>query len=332
VVWNGQTHELNAASGGELGSVPAISTLPKRAGLEGPLPAVIATPFAVVIGTISSDPRMREIIQGRADHFAQQWLGWQHQPLRMLKDTDVTPEHEKAYSLVLLGGADANAITRKLARQLPFQATANEIRVDGRVWKVKDSVLQAIYPSPLAADRYVYVITATSAEGMYFWKPELVHFNIGAPMTLFDWVIQDGRRPPPGTPIAAVANVAAGVFDASWRRKDEFSINRDNKQVAGWTLRRAPAKDFVPSQEALQAVAGRYELFPGYVVTVRAEGKGIVAELPDRPSMTFVGESDFIFISPRTGEAVEFVRDANGKVSTAAMDFQGMVQGAKRLP
>jgi hypothetical protein len=332
VVWNGQTHELNAANGGELGSVPALSKLPKRAGLEGPLPAVIATPFAVVVGTTSSDPRMRETIQARADSFAHQWLSWQHQPLRMLKDTEVTAEHEKSYSLVLIGGADANAVTRKLARQLPFEATRNEIRVDGRVWKVKDSVLQAIYPSPLAADRYVYVITATSPEGMYFWKPQLVHFTFGYPVTMFDWVIQDGRRPPPGTQNAAIANVAAGVFDASWRRKDQWSVIRDYKSAASWTLRRAPPKDFAASADALRAIAGRYELAPGAVVLMRPEGNRLVADIPTGGSITLTSESDSIFIVPETGDAVEFIRDANGNITGASVENQGSLIWAKRLP
>jgi hypothetical protein len=312
--------------------VPALSKAPKRAGFEGPLPAVIATPFVVVVGTTSPDPRMRETIQARADFFAQQWLSWQHQPLRMLKDTEVTAEHEKSYSLVLIGGADANAVTRKLGRQLPFDATRNEIRVDGRMWKVKDSVLQAIYPSPLAADRYVYVITATSPEGMYFWKPQLVHFTLGYPVTMFDWIIQDGRRPPPGTQNAAIANVAAGVFDTSWRRKDQWSVLRDDKSAARWTLRRPPPKDFSASSEALQAIAGRYELFPGFEVTFRPEGNRLIADVPREPSMTLASESNSVFIVPQTGDAVEFIRDANGNITGASVENQGQILWAKRLP
>ncbi len=332
VVWNGQPHELNAANGGELGSIPAISKLPKRAGLEGPLPAVLTTPFVVVVGTTSADARMREMIQERADFFARQWLQWQHQPLRMLKDTEVTAEHEKAYSLLLFGGADANAVSRKLARQLPFEATRNEIRIDGRTWKVKDSVLQALYPSPLATDRYVYLIAATSPEGMYFWKPQLVHFNVGFPLSVYDWIIQDGRRPPPGTVDASIANVAAGTFDASWRRKDEYSIFRDYEAASKWTLRRVPVKGFVPSPAALQSVTGRYEMFPGVTVTIRTEGNQLIADYPDGPSITLMAESDSTFIVPQTGDAIEFIRDASGNVSGASVDNQSSIIFAKRQP
>ena len=206
-----------------------------RTGLEGPLAAVVATPFAVVVGTTAKDARMREIIQTHAESFAQQWLQWQRQPLRMLRDTEVTAEHEQTYSLILLGGADANAITRKIARQLPFSASRNGIVVDEREWQVKDSVLQAIYPSPLAADRYVYVVAATSPEGMYFWKPQLVHFTFGYPLAPSDWMIQDGRRPPPGTANVSIANVAAGIFDSSWRRRRPFETTIDKGVVIdGW--------------------------------------------------------------------------------------------------
>lgn len=332
VVWNGQPHELTAANGGELGSVPATAQQSKRAGLEGPMPAVLATPFAVVVGTTSADARMRDAIQGRADYLARQWLNWQHQPLRILKDTEVTTEHEKAYSLVLIGGADANAITRKLAKQLPFSASSNGIVVDGRSWKAKDSVLQAIYPSPLAADRYVYVVTATSPDGMYFWNPQLVHFVMGFPLTFFDWVIQDGRRAPPGTNDAAHAFVAAGIFDASWRRKDQWSMIRDDRTAANWTLRRAPPKDFSASAEALQAVAGTYELYPGNSVTFRTEGNRLVADIPNLPRFTLVTESDFIYVLPQTNDVIEFIRDANGKVTGASVDYQGSILLARRVP
>lgn len=334
IVWNGQTHEPRETSGViELGSRPASPGLHKRAGFEGPLPAVIATPFVVVVGTVSADERMREFIQTRADSLAQQWLRWQHQPLRMIKDTDVTAEHEKAYSLILIGGADANSVTRRIAKKLPFAASRNGIVVDGREWPAKDSVLQAIYPSPLAADRYVYVVAATSTEGMYFWKPQLVHMTLGFPLTMFDWVIQDGRRPPPGTMNPAVAYVASGVFDASWRGKDDRSILvRDQQSAAKWTLRHAPTKTVVASTGALQAIAGRYELFPGVTFTFKGQGDGLVVELPNGTTIVLTAESDSMFADPATGQAIEFIRDEAGNISGASLEDYGSLLWAKRLP
>jgi hypothetical protein len=276
---------------------------------------------------------MREHIQTRADSFAQQWLSWQHQPLRTIKDTEVTAEHEKAYSLILIGGADANAVTRRIAKKLPFAASRNGIVVDGREWAAKDSVLQAIYPSPLAADRYVHVIAATSAEGMFFWRPRLVHPIMGHPLTLFDWIIQDGRRPPPGTTNIAVANVASGVFDASWRGKDDRWISvRDRQAASTWTLRRAPVKGVVASTRALQAIAGRYELFPGAIVTVEVQGNRVFAQPPRGEVIELVTESDWVFSQPASGEAIEFIRDDAGNISGASVEDHGSLFWAKRLP
>ncbi|MBM0106588.1 prolyl oligopeptidase family serine peptidase [Steroidobacter sp. S1-65] len=333
IVWNGQTHQPREPSGViELGT-RASSGLHKRAGLEGPLPAVLATPFVVVVGTVSPEERMREQIQARANAFSRQWHSWQHQPLRMMKDTEVTAEHEKAYSLILLGGADANAVTRRIAKKLPFSASRNGIVVDGRKWPVQDSVLQAIYPSPLAADRYVYVIAATSADGMFFFRPQLVHTVFGYPLTMFDWIIQDGRRPPPGTPNVADANVAVGVFDASWRSADDrWTKARDPQTASQWALRRAPTKSGVASPSALQAVAGKYEMSPGAIVTISVQGDRVVAEPPGGEMLELVPEGDTMFSRHDSGEPVEFIRDDAGNISGAFVEHQGALLWAKRLP
>lgn len=327
VVWNGETHTVTPDAHGriELGS-PSNARLVKRVDLEGPLPAVITTPFAVVVGTISPDALMRERIETAANRFAQQWLQWQKHPVRVLKDTEVTAEHERAYSLILLGGADANAVTKRFADKLPFSASSDGIVVDGRKFDVADSVLQAIYPSPAADDRYVYVVAATSADGLYFWTPQIVNFMQGFPYTSADWIIQDGRRPPPGTTDLHDAHVAYGIFDANWRRNDRWTVLRDEGVASKWTLRRAPAKDFVPSPEALEAAAGRYELFPGFFLTFRVENGRLVVDVPGQPTLSTIAESDWIYIDPSTDVSAEIVRDDAGNVIGASIiDTRGVV-------
>ncbi len=331
VIWNGETHELRAKDGRVTLGSPPDAPLSKRPGLEGPLPAVFETPFAVVVGTTSTNARMRELIQSRAEWFAQQWLDWQKHPLRVLKDTEVSREHERKFSLILFGDADENAVTKRFADRLPFSASADGIVVDGRKFAVADSVLQAIYPSPSAADRYVYVVAATSPDGMYFWKPQIVNFAMGFAATQFDWLIQDGRRPPPGTTDLQAANVASGVFDASWRRQDRWTVLRDEAEASQWTLRHLPKKDFVVSPSALQAAAGRYEVAPGFVVTLRIEDENIIIDIPGEPSISMIAESDSIFVDPKTGNAVEILRDENGKVTGASADTPQGIIFVKRL-
>lgn len=333
VIWNGEAHQRTAKEGPVvLGTVPQ-SGLYKRAGLEGPLPAVIATPFALVVGTISSDARMSEIIHAHADRFVQQWRNWQHQTIRVFKDSEITQAEEQAYSLILLGGANENAVTKRLAKELPFSASKAGIVVDGRRFDAADAVLQAIYPSPLAEDRYVYVVVPTSTNGMYFWQPQIVNFQLGNSLTMFDWLIQDGRRPPPGTTVPHAAHVASGVFDASWRRQDRWTLMRDEAEVAQWTRRKAPPKHFAPSPAALEAVAGRYELFPGLVVTFRADGGKLVVDIPGERSIVTIAESESIFVDPASGNMVEFLRDEHGAITAASVDGPGgAILLAKRLP
>jgi poly(3-hydroxybutyrate) depolymerase len=332
VIWNGEAREISTKDGAvELGSMPSAA-LHKRPGSEGPLPAVIATPFAVVVGTISPDVSMREIIQARADAFAQQWLAWQHQPLRVLKDMEITREHERTYSLLLLGGAEANAVTQRFAKKLPFSASRHGIHVDDVKFAVTDSVLQAIYPNPGTEDRYLYVVAPTSSAGMYFWKPQLVDFIQGFPVTNYDWIIQDGRRAPPGTTDPQAANVASGMFDASWRRQDRWTVLRDETTASQWTLRRAPGKDFEPSSSALQAAAGSYELFPGFILTFRSDDGNLVVDVPGEQTIPTIAESDMIFVDPKTGNAIEIVRDETGKVTGASVDSPLGILFAKRVP
>ena len=165
---------------------------------------------------------------------------------------------------------------------------------------------------------------------MYFWRPQLVHFVQGFPMTMFDWVIQDGRRPPVGPMNAADAYVAAGVFDASWRMQDAL-IHRRDPSASQWTLRRAPAPGFAPSADALSKIAGSYEVFPGFAVTVRTDGAQALVDVPGEPSVPLTSESDWVFVNPATGESAEFVRDAQGNVTGIALESTGAVRFFKRL-
>jgi hypothetical protein len=204
--------------------------------------------------------------------------------------------------------------------------------VDGVQFAVTDSVLQAIYPNPGAEDRYVYVVAPTSSAGMYFWRPQLADFIQGFPMTSYDWIIQDGRRPPLGTTDPQAANVASGMFDASWRRQGRWTVLRDETAASQWTVRLAPAKDFEPSPSALQAAAGRYELFPGFVLTLRSDDGSLVVDVPGEPTISTIAESDAIFVDARTGRSIEILRDETGKVTGASVDSPMGILFAKRVP
>lgn len=67
-------------------------------------------------------------------------------------------------------------------------------------------------------------------------------------------------------------------------------------------------------------------------MTIRAEGNRLVAELWDATGIPLVSESNSIFVVPETGDAVEFIRNANGNITGASVENQGSLIWAKRLP
>ncbi len=89
--------------------------------LDGPIRDVQNTPFAIVEGAIAQDPRMRAFVRRVARRRLRQWERWQHVTPRYLKDAEVTDEHLEKLSLVLVGGFNANAVTRKLAGKIPLR-------------------------------------------------------------------------------------------------------------------------------------------------------------------------------------------------------------------
>ena len=123
VVWNGKRREVPLQDGratlvsreGDDGAGPH-----KTRALEGPLTDFVTTPFAVVVGTISGDPAMRDRCREKGAEFSRLWQAWQHEKPRLMDDRDVTPEDEKQFSLLLIGGPDANLVSRQIAPGLPF--------------------------------------------------------------------------------------------------------------------------------------------------------------------------------------------------------------------
>ncbi len=262
VVWNGRQAMDEVLREGQEAvtlSNDSAARLAKRPGVEGPISDLIRTPFMVVVGTSSPDPLMRQRCREKAEAFATLWSEWQHGRPRVVDDTAVTPEAERTYSLLLVGGADANRVAQRMAASLPLTTSAAGVTIDGRTWAATDAVAQMIYPNPRNSDRYVLVVTATSADGMYFWNPALWNIPYGFPAVTADWVIQDGHRIRPGAGMvdpAATGAIASGVFDASWRRDDRWTIVGDPTLRGQSALRHAPPPGFSIGADTIRQCAG----------------------------------------------------------------------------
>lgn len=213
----------------------------KSAGLEGPIAAANATPFAIVLGTLSPDPLMRRMCERLADRMVRGWQEWQHARPRFFKDTDIGPEDMAQYSLLLVGGPGENQVTRALADRLPLAVAAGEVTLDGRTFQAPNAAVRFIYPNPLNPERYVVVTAATSAAGMFLADP--------LPEDV-DFVIQDGRMADAqaGRPEEKV-RLAAGYFDHAWRLSDEFLETGDEAVRAKCPVRKVPAYATAATQE-----------------------------------------------------------------------------------
>ncbi|MEO8115503.1 MAG: prolyl oligopeptidase family serine peptidase, partial [Phenylobacterium sp.] len=151
IVWNGAARTVMPDADGAITLLaPGSTTGPndKRPGLQGGLSDLIATPFAIVVGTASRDPRMRQLCRQKAAALARRWTAWQHVPPRVIDDTALTREDEQRYSLLLIGGSDANQVARRLAARLPLKVAPDAITVDGKRIPARDAVVQMIHPNP----------------------------------------------------------------------------------------------------------------------------------------------------------------------------------------
>ena len=219
VVWNGRDTGTHAFAGGAVtlhakGYQPA--TRHKTPTLAGPVDDLANTPFAIVVGTISKDPAMRRFCRLRAETERDRWREWQHAEPRYFRDTLVTDEHIRRYSLVLFGGPEANDVTRRLAHGLPLCVQPDAVTIDGRRFPAADAAVRLIYPNPLNPERYVCIWAATSPAGMYLAHqlPEQ-----------FDFALRDRRDVPEDGPVP-FEHVAllTGSFDHNWRFQDRFAM------------------------------------------------------------------------------------------------------------
>jgi len=226
IMWNGVEQAPAKLDGGVVhlnaaGFTPSAGD--KNPLIAGPLNDITNTPYAIVVGTTSSDPNVRASCQKSADRMASAWEAAQHVRPRVLVDTKVTDADMAAYSLYLIGGADANAVTAKLASQLPLQVGPGRVTIAGRDFAITDAGYQAIFPNPRNPQRYVRVAGGTSAAGI-----DALSKISDDP---YDFGIVDA---------ASGKGVACGIFDAHWRCSDAGTIQGDEAASVMRVFQRMP--------------------------------------------------------------------------------------------
>jgi hypothetical protein len=328
VAWNGVAQDVRLESG-QLrlrapGYVPAA--LSKKPSLPGTLADFGVTPFAVVIGTSAKDPQMAEMCAQKARAFVDNWRDWQKQEPRVFKDTEIGEADMARYSLLLIGGADANRVTAKLAVRIPLKVSPDQITVDDKSFPVKDAAVQMLYPHPLNPERYVLVVAATSADGMYFTDPR----NRG--FADWDYVVLDGRIPAFKQGASPwQTRVVSGLFDHAWRRSDALAAVGDAEIRDKGRQTRRPNANLKIDPKVLDSYVGRYQIEQGPPVEVFKDGASLKARAGGQQALTLVPESETDYVLLEDNVRVSFVSEA-GKVTGFTGYQSGQDFVARKLP
>ena len=233
VVWNGEALEKVKHREGEIvltaAGCEARQEVMKKPALAGLIGDVKTTPFMIVVGTRSEDPLARRFLTLRAEGERDDWQDWQHWMPRYKRDIDVTEEDMAAYSLILYGGPEENAVTAALIPDLPLEITPDAVSVDGVRFEARDAAVGLVCPNPRNPNRYVLVKAATSALGLY-------HLN--QIPNEYDFAIVDGRAPAEGE--TGEVWVAAGRFDRNWRLDERYVVRGDEEARSRATVTGVP--------------------------------------------------------------------------------------------
>jgi dienelactone hydrolase len=312
VVWNGEARDLAMKDGALRLTDGAYkpARLHKTPALPGSMTTeFFMTPFAVVVGTSSKDPDMVELCRTKAQGFVDAWKEWQKVSPRVFLDTEITDADMARYSLMLVGGPEANKVASRLASRLPLRLSPDAIRVDGKTFQVKDAGVQMLYPNPLNSSRYVWVFAGTSATGMYFTNPNPERRDD------FDYVIMDGRAPAFRQRATRLeTNVVSGHFDYNWRYAEALAVPGDAAIRANGRKFGRPNKDLKLDEKLVDGYLGRYQIVPGPVIELyRKDGKLAVGVNGSESGL--VPENETTFYAPTFDARFSFVRDAAGKVT-----------------
>jgi len=236
VIWNGRDTGSHKLRNGAIvlraeGYDPAPGMFHKTPQLAGPIDDATTTPFAIVVGTASEDPKMRRFCRLRAEAARDEWRRWQKVTPRYFLDTEITDEQIRTYSLLLFGGPADNLVTRKLAQYIALEVKPHWITLGGRVFAASDASLAMICPNPFRGDRYVTITAGNSPAGMYFANRLPGHV---------DFAIADGRTAEDGQ--FEDLCVVAGRFDHNWQYNEKYITRGDEAARASAAARKAPSR------------------------------------------------------------------------------------------
>ena len=124
-------------------------------------------------------------------------------------DTEVTTEDIAAKHLILFGDPSSNSLIEQVLPRLPLGWSAKSIRWAGKEYDASRHIPILLYPSPLAADRYVVLNSGhTFHESDFQGTNALLYPRLGDHAIL---ELTDKKDP------LAVEVKTAGLFNDTWQ-------------------------------------------------------------------------------------------------------------------
>ena len=325
VVWNGAVRSIAMPSNGELRLADASyrsTALRKTRSLPGSLNDFFNTPFAVVVGTSSRNPRINALSRAHGEQFASSWEEWQKYRPRYFLDTEIGDADIARYSLILIGGPESNRVAARLAAQVPLRIREDAISVGGKSFAVKNAGIQMLFPNPRNPQRYLWITAGTSPDGLAFAAP--------GPYDLSQWdfIIDDGRIPAVKESVMPErTRVASGLFDQAWRFDPAFVKLGDEQARRNGRQLRMPG-GARPDAALIGELTGKYQITDGPLIVIGSrDGKLILGVDGATESAEMQLIDGLAFYAAHFKLWVWFERDANGRPTVikaySGDDFEG---------
>jgi len=197
---------------------PGSVALRKTPALCGPMREAYLSRFIVVYGTIGTPEEQKTEI-ARATQARIEWLQFTQGLPPAKPDTAVSPQDIRDCNLILYGSPFTNAVTRRIAPQLPVRITREAYAVGERRYARNGASLLMIYPNPLNPKRYVIV-----ADGEPWGKSLSRNHKLDL---VPDFIVFTQEVDRDGTMFETNQFLCAGYFDQFWRLADRLTWTRD---------------------------------------------------------------------------------------------------------
>jgi len=141
-----------------------------------------------------------------------------------------------------------------------------------------------------------------ASESEFFFKESLTRIKV--------------RKNPEGRVIELTLNNRYGPMEVE---------RKTDKPIPG------PRKEVKVDAAVLDQLTGDYEIAPGMAITISREGERLFAAMPGQPKLPIVPESETTFFVKSVDAAIEFEKDASGKVTGALFKQGSQTLSAKKV-